>query len=102
MTNTTKILRLISSLFLILAIGIGASNCGTDPDTIVEDYVKYSYLCPYTDSVNGCYTNCATLHDTSGNGTIEPAEQPTYNSCTGTCDVNCSLAFLLPLIYPQD
>lgn len=85
-----RIISLVPVLLLTVALG-----CASEKSDITEDLAQYLVFCPT--GIGGCYQTCAGIHDTNGNGVVDPAEQPNYNTCTALCDGKCSVAFLLTL-----
>ena len=80
-------------VFIVIAFLLFTFGCAEDKSNdFVESFARYQFLCP--SGVSGCYADCGVSYDSDGSGVIEPAEEPKYNSCTGSCDGKCSTAFL--------
>lgn len=87
--------RLVFVMMVLCVCLAWTGNCAKEDTDITEDLVSYLYLCPT--GISACYGVCGTTWDTSGNGTIEPSEEPNYRTCTNSCDSKCSVAFLYTL-----
>ncbi|MDH5655387.1 MAG: hypothetical protein OEZ34_05735 [Spirochaetia bacterium] len=87
-------MRPFSIIFIILLLLFPALflSCRKDPDPLPQKISLYLLLCPT--GKTGCYGNCGSVYDTSGNGIIDPVELPAFQSCTSQCDVNCDTSFL--------
>lgn len=84
--------RLVVPAILFALSFFFANGCSRDPDTRMKKLAVVYLLCPT--GTQGCYNNCQTANDTNHDGVITGGEFVNFNTCTATCDTNCSLSFL--------